>query len=62
MNSDRNEKAKTGYDPTESGVPDEIGKSHQFDPAKRALSPDEKRRADDVLGRFEKGNDEQQDK
>lgn len=61
MNAERNEKTKSGYDPTESGIPDEMGKTHQFDPPKRTLSPEEKRRADEVLGRFENGNDNQKD-
>jgi hypothetical protein len=61
MNTERIEKSKADYDPTESGVPDEVGKTHQFDPATRALSPEEQARATDVLGRFEKGSDNQKD-
>ncbi len=59
MHSERNDKAKTGYDPTESGVPDEMAKSHQADPSARDLSPEEKRRAEETLGRFEQGRSDQ---
>lgn len=61
MSTERIEKSKSSYDPTESGVSDEVGKTHQFDPARRALSPEEEARAADVLGRFEKGSDNQKD-
>lgn len=44
------ESRKKGYDPTESGATDEIAKPQQPDPEPRQLSPEEKARAERILG------------
>ncbi|NEX59512.1 hypothetical protein [Noviherbaspirillum galbum] len=50
-----------GYDPVESGATNEVGKQHQADPPMRHLTEEERKRAEEILGRFENGQDSQKD-
>jgi hypothetical protein len=62
MTTTNNGKTKSSYDPTDSGALNEIAKQHQADPATRDLTPEEKERAERVLGEFEGSKDEQHDR
>jgi hypothetical protein len=59
MTTTNNGKTTSSYDPTDSGALNEIAKQHQADPETRDLTPEEKERAERILGEFEDSKDEQ---
>lgn len=59
MNKQSGNEVKRSYDPTGSGIGDEIAKPESPQPPTRDLTPEEKERADRVLGNFERGSSDQ---